>query len=210
METKTSPFEGAYPEKVLSIYHAVIHFFCSERDLSTVKITDIAQAAGIGKGTVYEYFSSKEEVIVKAVLYAVEIVFDKISTMTRQEEGIKNRIYSVMEYLLENNYERIALIRALTQDPLSKELKMMLQNECDRIETLKDTWAVMARRLLEDAVKEGVILPPPSDFYWQMVLHGALSGLMCGQTSMLRMSTDQMSNREIMDSVYRMMIKALN
>ena len=32
------------------------------------KIIDVAKTAGIGKGTVYEYFSSKEELIARAVV----------------------------------------------------------------------------------------------------------------------------------------------
>ena len=50
-------------EKVLRMYEAVHSFMLEKRDISTIKVVDITSAAEIGKGTAYEYFSSKEEII---------------------------------------------------------------------------------------------------------------------------------------------------
>lgn len=46
-------------EKILRAAHKVF----SDRGIADFKMIDIARAAGIGKGTIYEYFSSKEEII---------------------------------------------------------------------------------------------------------------------------------------------------
>ena len=56
-------------EKVLRMYEAVHSFMLEKRDISTIKVVDITSAAGIGKGTAYEYFSSKEEIIASAMAY---------------------------------------------------------------------------------------------------------------------------------------------
>lgn len=44
------------------ILRAALKVF-SDRGMADFKIIDVARAAGIGKGTIYEYFSSKEEII---------------------------------------------------------------------------------------------------------------------------------------------------
>lgn len=54
----------SYPPKVKAMYEAVLDLFASGRELSTLKVSEITARAGIGKGTAYEYFSSKEEMIV--------------------------------------------------------------------------------------------------------------------------------------------------
>ena len=41
----------------------------AQKGFSNTKIIDIAQAASIGKGTIYEYFSSKEEIFNEAFFY---------------------------------------------------------------------------------------------------------------------------------------------
>ena len=40
----------------------------AEKGIEAASISEVAKAAGIGKGTVYEYFASKEELIVSAFM----------------------------------------------------------------------------------------------------------------------------------------------
>ena len=63
---------GALPEKVRLLYEAVLAMVTDGWDINRIKVSDITAQAGIGKGTAYEYFSSKEEIIANAVLYDVE------------------------------------------------------------------------------------------------------------------------------------------
>lgn len=60
-------------QKVLAMYQAVIEFINEGCDINTLKVADITGRAGIGKGTAYEYFSSKEEIISSAILYYVKL-----------------------------------------------------------------------------------------------------------------------------------------
>ena len=62
------------------ILHAALEVF-AKQGLQKGKIADIAEKAGIGKGTVYEYFSSKEE-----IFKAIEDMF--ISDSIKQMEEI--------------------------------------------------------------------------------------------------------------------------
>lgn len=58
-----------YSEKQLVVLQSVIRLMEGGADLREVKASDIAQAAGIGKGSLYLYFSSKEDIILNALLY---------------------------------------------------------------------------------------------------------------------------------------------
>ena len=60
---------GALPEKVRLLYEAVLAMVTDGWDINRMKVSDITAQAGIGKGTAYEYFSSKEEISANAVLY---------------------------------------------------------------------------------------------------------------------------------------------
>ena len=57
---------GALPEKVRLLYEAVLAMVTNGWDINRMKVSDITAQAGIGKGTAYEYFSSKEEIIANA------------------------------------------------------------------------------------------------------------------------------------------------
>ena len=211
MVNPSSTANPVYPEKVLKIYQAVIQFFCSGSDLTSIKITDIAQSAEIGKGTVYEYFHSKEEMFLKSLIYAVEVIIEKISRITERKSSFKDRLYAILQYLLDNQTERIALVRALTQKQVfSDEMHTLLREECNRIDGLLDSCRNQLRGLLHDAVKEQVIPELPNDFYWQMVLHGAISGLIFDQRPPSGSgSGSSLSQQEIMDNVYTLVVRSL-
>ena len=55
------------PPKVKAVYQAVIALFAEGADLNSLTVAEIAEKAGIGKGTVYEYFKNKEEMIAGAL-----------------------------------------------------------------------------------------------------------------------------------------------
>lgn len=48
------------PEKKAAVFRAVLKLLRQGRPLGDLKVSEIAEAAGIGKGTVYEYFPSRE------------------------------------------------------------------------------------------------------------------------------------------------------
>jgi len=51
------------------IYDAVMQLIKEGKNLKTLKVSEIADRAGIGKGSIYLYFASKDDVIVEAVSY---------------------------------------------------------------------------------------------------------------------------------------------
>lgn len=74
MEEKLSP-------KVEALYRAVMALLLEGRQIRKMKVSEITEKAGIGKGTAYEYFESKEELLVDALDY-----FEKIWTESAREE----------------------------------------------------------------------------------------------------------------------------
>ncbi len=53
------------------ILNAAIHVFV-EQGAAKTKIADIAKRANIGKGTIYEYFSSKEDIFQESMVLFME------------------------------------------------------------------------------------------------------------------------------------------
>ena len=60
-----------YSEKEKAIFKGIMDLLNQGHRIHELKVSDIAAAAGIGKGTVYEYFSTKEEILRQAVSYYV-------------------------------------------------------------------------------------------------------------------------------------------
>ena len=61
------------------------------------KISDIAKASGIGKGTVYEYFSSKEEILEKVIWHMFSQYEEKLRANIDKAEGALSKVRAFLE-----------------------------------------------------------------------------------------------------------------
>lgn len=74
----TSSASTARGEKRPLILQAATEVF-AEQGFAAVTVAEIADHAGIGKGTVYEYFSSKDELLFAVFEWINERIFERIS-----------------------------------------------------------------------------------------------------------------------------------
>lgn len=94
--SETESQKTEYLPKVRAIYQAVFELLEEGADLNSLTVSEITRKAGIGKGTAYEYFSDKEEMIGKAICYNVEVFCQKIYEGTEKEETLHDKINYVL------------------------------------------------------------------------------------------------------------------
>jgi AcrR family transcriptional regulator len=82
--------------KKLEILHAAMHVFARKGIIKT-KMIDIAQAAGVGKGTLYEYFPSKEGIFNNAYSYLIEITSQALTTALESTDDPVRKLELLME-----------------------------------------------------------------------------------------------------------------
>ena len=71
------------------IFEGVMRLAREGADLRLVTVQQIADAAGIGKGTLYEYFSSREEIIAATLMYAVDAELERVRA---RFDGLRRRV----------------------------------------------------------------------------------------------------------------------
>ncbi len=91
-------FDGI-AEKEMLMYQAVTAMIQEDYDINSIKVSDITSRAGIGKGTAYEYFSSKEEIIVKALLFDTYSHLKRIEGILKEDKPYKNKLFCLFDYL---------------------------------------------------------------------------------------------------------------
>lgn len=92
------------PDKVQQLYRGVMELVLEGVDVRTLKVSDITRRAGIGKGTAYDYFDTREEIIVSAILHAMACIQEEVEAELARRAGFFER----MEYLLEVLEEKMA------------------------------------------------------------------------------------------------------
>lgn len=86
-------------QRETAIYQAALGLIAQGASPAAMKVQDIAQAAGIGKGTVYEYFTSKEEILQGMALYCFDSEIAHIRSRFAVCESLSDLEDAVVGYL---------------------------------------------------------------------------------------------------------------
>ncbi|WP_425446206.1 TetR/AcrR family transcriptional regulator [Dethiothermospora halolimnae] len=110
------------------------------------KIEDIAKEAGIGKGTVYEYFESKKNLFQELVIYTLDRYFEDIYKIIEQE-GLRNRLLAYAFYHGESINRHMDMMESLPKknDIFSSKIKLYIKEFRQKVFIL-----------LEDILKEAI------------------------------------------------------
>ncbi len=120
-----------------------------DKDFYQVTITEIADRAGVGKGTVYEYFSSKEDLFKESFSHCAETYLKTFRHHFSGSASVKKTMHDILKThleLLKDNRRKLHLL--FNERPLSfQELQV---------------WVIDRRRELlrgiTDLIEEGVEL----------------------------------------------------
>src|SRR5437763_15423300 len=78
----------------------------SRKGLKNVTVQDIADEAGLAKGTIYIYFQSREEIIDRTLDNAAESLFQKLAAACKSSrnfrEVLEQRVRTQLQYFEDN------------------------------------------------------------------------------------------------------------
>lgn len=163
-------------DKVIAIYHAVEDFIAEGAELSSMRVGDIAAKAGIGKGTTYEYFTSKEELIVKAMIYLVGSMTKRIINNMEKAETFRDKFMLLMDEMEEKVKQRACILKYFHMLSDLNLCQQMQEQLLSSEEAMKANPMRIIRYLLEEGRKEGVIGTNYSQSYMETVMFSKIIG----------------------------------
>ncbi|MBZ4687960.1 MAG: transcriptional regulator, TetR family [Clostridiales bacterium] len=79
-------------DKKILILRAAVKVF-SKKGFHLAKIEEIAEEAGVGKGTIYEYFNSKKNLFEEMFIRINELYFKNINEFLDSDKEVKEKIF---------------------------------------------------------------------------------------------------------------------
>ena len=151
-----SPKKVDKEERKQEIALIALDLFASQ-GIEKSSISQIAKAAGIGKGTVYEYFASKEEIVATAFMAWIESMMgpdleDMLARIESPEERLRKSVLLMMESGMEDE-RSLKIMLSLFQMMLQS--KDSLSKNQDFLKIFHFMWEFF-RDILLDGVSRGV------------------------------------------------------
>lgn len=133
-----------------AIFDAAIRIF-STNGYDGATMDDMAQAAGVAKGTLYYYFKSKEEIFKYIITEGVEVIKEQIFQAVEKEESPLSKLKALCTLQLNLVYEKKELFKVIMsqlwgQEVRQLELREVVENYINSIE-----------KYIKEAMDEGII-----------------------------------------------------
>lgn len=117
------------PPKVLQMYLAVIQMLEEGMDVSGIRVSTITDRAGIGKGTAYEYFDSKEEIVVCAIACQIQWLFHWLESVLEEKGSFREQISFLMEEIDKNDGKKECFLRFVHMMTDNSEFSRMVREK---------------------------------------------------------------------------------
>ena len=118
----------------------------SEKGFHKAKVEEIAEAADVGKGTVYEYFKSKEEIFVEMLKAGHEIYTKKTLTHLKRATNAQEKLFKTIEIHFKFIEEHQNLARVMFKE----------HNEIKNLDEIAHKHRMGKVKFLEEVITEGV------------------------------------------------------
>lgn len=163
------------------LFEAVGQLLDEGKDMNRLKVSDITAKAGIGKGTAYEYFKSKEELIAKALAYRLFSGLAEITELIVQKNDFCGKIEGIFQWLEEKGGQGLDCEHFLKLSLQSYEIAKPFQEEWFKLldHPAQGLYKAAMKDLIESGRRDGMIGPEVQDIQAGQVLFSqAVSYLM--------------------------------
>lgn len=196
-------------EKVQKMYEAISELVQEKKEIASLKVSDITSRAGIGKGTAYEYFSSKEEIIVHASLWLCLQQNKEMEKELQRYRDFKSKFMFLLEWMQKHKEQN---------DLVMKAMKGSFHGECDKLKELlpegllskaKEYMTEQINKLFDQGCLEGILTQQDAQKR-MIVFFGTIMQYNFGLIDYQNLCMSGMNEEEYKQFTYECMIKALN
>ena len=146
---------GQIPPKVLSLYQAVNQLVEEGADPESLRVSTITDRAGIGKGTAYEYFDSKEELVLYAVVYQMQTAMVELEKGLLERKSFREQLNYLLDEVTAQKGQKNSFLKQIHLLTDNSEFSRQVQGIMASAAHEKYRLIQLFRKLLGAAVERG-------------------------------------------------------
>lgn len=132
-----------------------------EHGIKNITISQIAKSAGVGKGTIYEYFSNKEDIVFEIISAFITDHEEYLSKIISQDIPTKEKLFHFLFSLYQDEYHQrqLAIYREFLAISLTTDTEEMVEFSS----ACRTRIMAILEQLLSEAVQKNELKPEALD-----------------------------------------------
>ena len=129
--------------------------------IKNLTISQIAQTAGVGKGTIYEYFENKEDIVFEIITMFIAVHEKKLFEITDQNISTKDKFFHFF-YLLyedENSHKQLNIYREFLAISMTNGTRAMI----DFNRVCREKFASILNQIIKDGIDKNELRKEAQD-----------------------------------------------
>ena len=132
-----------------------------QKGIKKITVSELANAAGIGKGTIYEYFSNKEDIVFEILNILSEEYYERM-LLQMQNKTTLEKLNIFFEFFVTKKDDLIKIYKEFLAINLSEEQKFIEFHSF-----LKETYLSLLKEIVEDEKVSEILLSYATGYFLQ-------------------------------------------
>lgn len=168
------------PPKVLLMYEAVQQLIGEGCSVSQIRVSSITERAGIGKGTAYEYFDSKEEILVSAFIFYVRGLAEEMKRRLMPLGSLREQINYIFDNLDRESQRKYCFVHFVHEVTDNSQFGRMVKERLQESSVARNFAEYLFGDIIRQGIERGDINPDiPMDYLVYTVFCKMLTYMMC-------------------------------
>lgn len=131
--------------------------------MKNLTVAQVALTAGIGKGTVYEYFGNKDDIIFEIINMHIEHHHNKFLEMIKDVDSTKQKIFYFFDFVMNDSEDNIKHLNGY-KEYLSIVLSENNEQMCSFNEKCHSFFENQLQLMIDEGIEKNEILPIANNF----------------------------------------------
>lgn len=149
----------------------------SSKDYRETTMQDIADRAGLAKGTLYLYFRSKEELYLAVCVQGVSGFGESLERARSRVRGVEEKIRAVYLAYIRHSLEQPAVFRVLRDTFLEQVRRNLSPATIREVSNIIGDWLRNESELVREGMEEGIFRPDLDPYRFSVLAWRAATGL---------------------------------
>ncbi len=133
-----------------------------EKGIKNLTVSEVAKTAGIGKGSIYDYFKNKEDIVFEIIRSHIEEYHEEFSSRYDENTTTKEKVFLLFDFFLSND-NKFTEDQKVYKEYLSITLGTKNKNMCEFNNECTGFLKNILKLVIEDGIKKGEIIEQSVD-----------------------------------------------